>query len=94
MLERLGKAEDAASLDSWKRALGHQVRHALEQFRVRGWPVLRVNYGECVADPGATIRRLKGFLGDRLDVRAMEQAVEPRLYRERSGGEGKNRKSE
>jgi hypothetical protein len=82
MLARLGRP--AGPRDEIRRAF---VKH-LE--RLRAWlqeqphfEVLNVLYRDLIADPEAQAERVSQFLGGRPNVRAMADAVDPSLYRNR-----------
>jgi hypothetical protein len=60
--------------------------------RLHGWlaertnmAVLRVGYAAVVAEAEREARRVKEFLGGRLDVGAAVGAIDPGLYRNRKG---------
>ncbi|HKY05941.1 MAG TPA: sulfotransferase [Blastocatellia bacterium] len=44
--------------------------------------VIYINYNETLANPSSSIERINNFLGDRLDVIAMAEAVDGTLYRQ------------
>ena len=46
---------------------------------------LVVSHGTAIADPHSTAERINDFLGGGLDVEKMAMAVDPTLYRNRSG---------
>jgi hypothetical protein len=48
-----------------------------------GFPVLRVNYHDLIADPQRIAQLMAGFLGRPLNVEAMARQVDPALYRQR-----------
>lgn len=50
--------------------------------------VLDVGYAELVADPLSWAERIAAHIGGKVDVRAMVEAVDPSLYRNRSSGSG------
>jgi hypothetical protein len=87
MLRRLGRRP--AELDP--KRLGEifvgQVR------RVRDWldlqphvRTLHVDYRQVLLDPAGLASRVNGFVGGGLDAARMAAAVDPSLYRNRSGG--------
>jgi hypothetical protein len=45
--------------------------------------VLFADYNQLLADPRGAAGQINGFLGGRLDVQAMVQAVDPSQYRNR-----------
>ncbi len=53
--------------------------------RQPGFQVLDVEYRAVIDDPQGQARRICGFLGQPLDIDAMAAAVDPALYRQRSG---------
>ncbi len=86
MLARRGEKWDA-SRDGRVAALFEQ--HLRE---VKAWmesqldvEVLYLNYGEVVANPEVEAKRLSRFIGGDLDWKNMSAAVDPGLYRNRSG---------
>jgi hypothetical protein len=82
----LRRGESAGQDDE---AVKRQFREHLD--RIRRWllrrpnfDVLEVQYAEVIRTPEASARRIQEFLGVRLDVRKMAEAVDPELYRNRS----------
>lgn len=47
------------------------------------WQMLEIRYDETVKDPRSAARKLKEFLGDKVDEEKMVQAVDAELYRNR-----------
>jgi hypothetical protein len=85
MLRRLG--QEAAPRDAITRAytlhLDRLHRWLAEQAHIA---VLRVGYAAVVAEPETEARRVKEFLGGRLNVAAAVGAIDPGLYRNRQAG--------
>ena len=86
MLLQRGEPRGIEDPDSMRQIYGRhldQVRRFLEDRSC--FTTLTVNYAEVVERPSAEAKRLAGFLHRRLDVERMAAAVDPRLYRNRSG---------
>lgn len=59
--------------------------HARLMMRDRpNFELIEIAYGNAVADPADVAAEVHGFLGGRLDLAAMQAAVDPSLYRNRS----------
>jgi hypothetical protein len=78
------RGEDPDKMDDAQMAMLFE-RH-LEQ--VEEWlaaqpsfRVVYVHYSDILADPAPIIAQLNGFLGGYLDMKAMAEAVDPKLYR-------------
>jgi hypothetical protein len=84
MLERRneeGGASDEQMLEIYRSHLwrvDYLIRHAAHFER------LDLQYAEVVADPRRAAETMNAFLGSRLDVEKMVEAVDPRLYRNRA----------
>ena len=84
MLERRneeGGASDEQMLEIYRSHLwrvDYLFRHAAHFER------LDLQYAEVVADPRRAAETMNAFLGGRLDVEKMVEAVDPRLYRNRA----------
>ena len=89
MLARAGDADAAGAGDAGSRAtLAAEFERHLR--RVRGlvarracFEMLAVSHGETIADPRRVAEQVARFVGLPLDVDAMTQSVDPRLYRQR-----------
>ncbi len=86
MLARLGRP--AAPRDQIKRS------YLLHLERLKRWlaerpnmQVLYVSYNRLMESPADEARRVADFLDRRIDVQKMAQAVDPSLYRNRTGAE-------
>jgi hypothetical protein len=91
MLERRSEDNDASDeqmleiFESHLWRIDYLFKHAAHFER------LDLRYAEVVAEPRRAAERINVFLGGRLDVERMVEAVDPRLYRnraERTAGEG------
>jgi hypothetical protein len=88
MLERRGEpshTEDEELLAMYRAHLDKV------EFQLRFRPnfeALYVDYTDAVADPAAQARRIAEFVGGRLDVERMVEAVDGSLYRNRAGEDG------
>jgi len=84
MLVRRG--EDPEAMDDAQMTLLFE-RHLqkVEQWLARqpNFEVLYVHYSDVMADPLPEINRVGRFLGRDLDLRAMAEAIDPQLYRNR-----------
>lgn len=84
MLDRRGETDDTTDermMELWKDQLwrvNYLLRHA-PQFE---W--VEIDYGETLRDPEAAATRIASLV-DGLDERAMAEAVDPALYRNRAG---------
>lgn len=84
MLERRGEPLDEAS----DLRMAELFQKHLE--RVQAWldqqsnfDVIHVSYNQVLEAPGEQVMRLNRFFGEELDVEAMEDVVDPTLYRQR-----------
>ena len=84
MLARMERAGGQLSDGQLRRSLSVQLQQAKQVLTAHRVPVLTIDYGEVLRDPGAVIRRLAGFIELDLDEAAMSRAVHPSLYRERA----------
>jgi hypothetical protein len=82
MLERQGKkSEDETIL---ARGYYAQLSALEEWLRAREeFSMLAIHYRELIENPRAAIIEIDNFLGGRLDIEAMVNAVDPELYRQR-----------
>lgn len=84
MLERRNEASEVSDeqmLEIYRSHLwrvDYLFRHAAHLER------LDVQYADVIADPRRAAERMNAFLGGRLDVRSMAEAVDPGLYRNRA----------
>jgi hypothetical protein len=84
MLQRLGRP--AAPREAMKRACELHLQRLDAWLQAqRHIAVLHVNYNELLARPEAEAGRVSAFLGGKADVARMVAAVDPSLYRNRSG---------
>jgi hypothetical protein len=84
MLARLGRPIMAR--EKLKGAFENQIARFDEWIgRQPNMAVLRVGYSALVADPAGEAAKVNEFLGKMLDMHAMAAAVDPALYRNRSG---------
>ena len=86
MLRHRGESqtiEDAASMRQIYVRHLQQVHRFLEHRRC--FTVLAINYADVVERPSIEAKRLADFLQRPLDIERMAAAVDPRLYRNRSG---------
>lgn len=82
MLERLGRT--AAPRDAMKRSFISHLERLHEWLgKQANIQVLRVNYKEVVEHPVEQAERIRQFLGNRVEVQPMVEAVDPTLYRNR-----------
>ena len=86
MLVDLGRRGAELSGEKLAKAFDAQLR------RVRAWladqpnfSVLDVNYSEVINDPAGQATRVNHFLGGELNETKMTEAVDPSLYRHRTG---------
>ncbi len=84
MLERLGreaaKLSDEQLLQAYRRQLKQVGIWLAKQPNIK---TLFVSHRETLADPQAQALRIAQFLGGGLDTRAMAEAVDGSLYRQR-----------
>jgi hypothetical protein len=82
MLQRLGKSGDTASVENLEDLLARQLAQTDRWLQTqRHMAVLTVLYREAVLKPGNTARAVARMLGWPLDIAAMRDVVDPRLYR-------------
>jgi hypothetical protein len=93
MLTRLGRATPprAEMARAFEMHLNRLHKWLAEQPNVA---LLRVRYADVVARPAEQVARVDAFLGGRLDVAAAGGAVDPSLYRNKSGPNLPDGKSE
>jgi tetratricopeptide (TPR) repeat protein len=87
MLDRLGESGGNIEPERLGETFRKQVEFAFGLMNAHGVPVLKVPYGDAIADPADVAARVAEFLGGDLDVDAMAAAVDPKLYRERKAAE-------
>ena len=85
MLKRLGKTGGRSDTGGLKRSSAKLVAGVDQFLTDRQIPTLRVSYGETIADPENTVRRLNRFCGGTLNEAAMAEVVDSSLHRERQG---------
>ena len=83
MLERLG--EKGANIDDEKlaRVFGQQAYFAITLLTLHNNPVLRLAYDDVVEKPLESARKIADFLDPPMDIKAMAEAVDPRLSRQK-----------
>lgn len=87
MLERLGKATDAALDEQAARAFEKHIAHVERWLEEQGhMEVLHVSYNGVIARPLECSKLVNAFLGGVLQVEKMAAAVEASLYRQRRPG--------
>jgi hypothetical protein len=85
MLTRRGKAGSSAGDEEMRRLYEQHLRQMASLLKRRAcFETLDVRYADVIAAPQAQAQRIKAFLGGRLDVTRMAEAVSPELYRNRS----------
>ena len=86
MLARKGTSPDDLPAERAVAVLEAELE-ALERWAAEAPRValLRLDYPELIADPRRGAAEVARFLGGGLDVNAMAEAVDPSLYRQRSG---------
>jgi hypothetical protein len=87
MLRRQGKEGARLSDDQLAAAFQKQLRQLEEWLSFQPhFTVLFVGHRDLLQDPSRTLAEVRTFLGEPLDVAAMERAIDPTLYRQRGGG--------
>jgi hypothetical protein len=85
MLADRGSPQDDNQNDRIKHLYQTHIEDTLRLLRARRcFSTLVVDYGETLARPGDTARRIERFLGGRLEVGRMAAAADTALYRNRS----------
>jgi hypothetical protein len=90
MLVHLGQPTNTGVTDEQLRPL-YEKHIALTLSWLEGQPnisLLQVKYQQILAQPEEESRQINKFLGKQLDTREMATAVDPHLYRNRSGATG------
>jgi hypothetical protein len=78
--------ESATEDERMKELFGDDLWRARYALKKRPWfEAIEIDYAEVVADPEGQARRINAFLGGRLAVERMAEAVDPNLYRNRAG---------
>ena len=87
MIRNLGTQAPALPAEAMQAALKAHLAQVNAGIASRqggdGFPVLRVNYHDLIADPHRAAQSMAGFLGRALNVDAMARQVDPALYRQR-----------
>ena len=85
MLERRGQPGAGVAPDTmagiFQKQLDETERWLAEQ---PNFEVIYINYHDVVGDSATEAQRIADFLGGGLDVAAMQQAVQPTMYRQRN----------
>lgn len=85
MIQRLGSEDTSAEREAMKEAYRNDIVRTRLLCRQRAnFELIEIHYRATVEDAAATSRRVNAFLGGILDERAMQQAVDDSLYRNRS----------
>jgi hypothetical protein len=86
MLERSGKSGAGLTPEKLSQIFAGQLK-TVRQWLVGkpNFKVLEVGYADLIADPSGKASQIAAFLGADLDQSAMAAAVDPSLYRNRSG---------
>jgi hypothetical protein len=85
MLRRRGEAGGEASDAEMRKLYEDHLRRIASLLRRRAcFETLDVRYADVVGAPAAQAQRINAFLGGRLDIQRMVEAVSPELYRNRS----------
>ncbi len=89
MLADRGAPADASQDGHVKRQYQAHIEQTLRLLGGRrSMSLLVVDYGEAIAHPADTARRIDRFLGRGLDVDRMAAAADPSLHRHRGSGKG------
>jgi hypothetical protein len=85
MLQNLGKQHNAADDEAMGRFFSNHLAELESWLKEReNMDVLYCRYSDVVDDPGAAAGQIAEFLGERLNVEQMIEAVDPSLHRQRS----------
>jgi hypothetical protein len=85
MLARRGEAGGSAGDPEMRALYEEHLRRIASLLRRRAcFETLDVRYSDVIANPTDEARRIRAFLGGKLDPARMEEAVSPELYRNRS----------
>jgi tetratricopeptide (TPR) repeat protein len=85
MLKRQGKTGANLGPDRLVKLFGQQVSAARRLLASHNVPTLSLHHRECINHPEQAARAIRAFLGGSLDEIAMAKAVDPGLYRQRTG---------
>ncbi len=86
MLDRQGRKAANLPDASIKAVYQQQIADALAFLRrTPGFELLEMQHADVIRDPHGQAQRLNTFLGGMLDASKMSAAVDPSLYRQRSG---------
>ena len=84
MLERSGRAENSPSDEEIAALFESQLKSFFEWEAAQSHiEMIQVKYNDLLSDPTAETQAIKEFLGISLDTDAMNQVVDPQLYRNR-----------
>jgi hypothetical protein len=84
MIQRLGTTDSSADAEAMKEAYRNDIVRARLLCKKRpNFELIEVHYRSSIEDPVETSRKVNAFLGHRLDEKAMREAVEESLYRNR-----------
>jgi len=83
MIDRLGREGARTPRERLKRTFEDQVRRMKALLHTRQIPTLFVSYRDVMDDGAAVAARVSAFLGGAHNIRAMAQAVDPKLGRHR-----------
>lgn len=86
MLQRSGRSGGNLPPDRMKHLFENQLTTVKKWLAERSrFATLDVEYAELIRDPAAYVKSVNDFLGGGLDTASMIAAVDPNLYRNRSG---------
>ena len=86
MIDHRGSDDTDAGDEAMKEAYRNDiVRTRLLCRKRRNFDLIEIHYRETVADPRATAQKVNSFLDGKLDLAAMNAAVDASLYRNRAG---------
>ena len=86
MLARRGKTDNIPADAEMAAVFDRHLRNIFGWVRKQSFiEYLEVDYNGLLADPAPVIRDLRAFLGEHLDYDKMAAAIDPALYRQRSG---------
>lgn len=85
MLSRNGKPGGGIGPEALKSVFKKETEKTLAWLSTQpNMRVLHIQHRELIENPGSASAKINDFLGDRLIVRAMEQVIDPSLYRNRN----------
>ena len=81
MLNRSGGYKSPLSDEQLANVYNRQLNSLKRVLAIHKTPILFLNYKDCIKNPNKTAEKINDFMGGQLDVNAMSESVDSKLYR-------------